>query len=382
MYHAHYYYLLLLLLLCCYDCYYLLTNSPRPLLLPRYRGKNGITAKKQVLVVEDIEARKPKIDGCKRANAALEARAAALRTALAAEQKLLREAEAAVADRDRKTETLARRAVELGKFKGVLEHKVGVLRTQIEPRDAEISALKDQAKQLDDKLESYHVANSRMDAEIGELRTSMDAMQKVVGAQRSKRASNDRLLVRFRKGIDAAAQLLLKPALLKKHVEAMHAQLVGPDLPPVAEASPQVESELNKQAESLKATMQGLQAQFEAAAKAHQKENRRLVAENMVLVNVSNRLRAEVVGLKTNVVAPVARATAVVLREEDEVDPGVLIEDMDLRIAQLREEILDTQERVLRGAQDGEEDASAGDDTRTVDEADPASKAPFLTSLA
>jgi chromosome segregation ATPase len=61
---------------------------------------------------------------------------------------LIKEKDAGIADKERRTYELRRRNTELEKFKFVLDFKIKELKQQIEPREAEIGALKKQIKEV------------------------------------------------------------------------------------------------------------------------------------------------------------------------------------------------------------------------------------------
>ena len=75
---------------------------------------------------------------------------------------------------------------ELEKFKFVLDYKIKELKRQIEPRENEITDMKEQIKEMDQELEQYHKSNAALDLMIGELRDKLDGMQREIMRQRQR----------------------------------------------------------------------------------------------------------------------------------------------------------------------------------------------------
>lgn len=103
-------------------------------------------------------------------------------------------------EKDRKIYDLKKKHQELEKFKFVLDFKIKELKKQIEPRETQITAMKDRIKvqltrndfgedlrtdhcggccvqDMDAELERYHKVNSQLDEKIGDLRTELSGVQ-------------------------------------------------------------------------------------------------------------------------------------------------------------------------------------------------------------
>lgn len=72
---------------------------------------------------------------------------------------------------------LKKKNQELEKFKFVLDYKIKELKGQVEPREAEIGAMRSQIKEVDSELEAYHKSNTDLDGLIGRLRAELDNLQ-------------------------------------------------------------------------------------------------------------------------------------------------------------------------------------------------------------
>ena len=136
----------------------------------KFKGENGIMRKKFASLQRDIEASRDAVkvtlerqDGLRRTIEGLERDIARLRGQI-------REHDATIGEKEKRTYELKKKGQELEKFKFVLDYKIRELKAQVEPREAEIGALRAQIKEVDAELEAYHKSNADLDALIGTLR--------------------------------------------------------------------------------------------------------------------------------------------------------------------------------------------------------------------
>jgi uncharacterized coiled-coil DUF342 family protein len=136
----------------------------------KFKGENGIMRKKFASLQRDIEASRDAVkvtlerqDGLRRTIEGLERDIARLRGQI-------REHDATIGEKEKRTFELKKKGQELEKFKFVLDYKIRELKAQVEPREAEIGALRAQIKEVDAELEAYHKSNADLDALIGTLR--------------------------------------------------------------------------------------------------------------------------------------------------------------------------------------------------------------------
>jgi hypothetical protein len=136
----------------------------------KFKGENGIMRKKFASLQRDIEASRDAVkvtlerqDGLRRTIEGLERDIARLRGQI-------REHDATIGEKEKRTYELKKKGQELEKFKFVLDYKIKELKAQVEPREAEIGALRAQIKEVDAELEAYHKSNADLDTLIGTLR--------------------------------------------------------------------------------------------------------------------------------------------------------------------------------------------------------------------
>merc|ERR1712023_12718 len=94
-------------------------------------------------------------------------------------------------DKENRIYDLKKKNQELEKFKFVLDYKIKELKRQIEPRENEITDMKEQIKEMDSELEQYHKSNAALDLMIGTLREKLDAQLRSIMKQRQKLSDQD-----------------------------------------------------------------------------------------------------------------------------------------------------------------------------------------------
>ena len=92
-----------------------------------------------------------------------------------------------IGEKEKRIYELKKKNQELDKFKFVLDFKIRELKRQIEPRQQEIAAMKDQIRDMDAELEKYHTSNTSLDELIGTLRKEIDTTLKETGKKRMRR---------------------------------------------------------------------------------------------------------------------------------------------------------------------------------------------------
>ena len=66
----------------------------------------------------------------------------------------------------------------------MLDYKIKELNRQIEPRENEITDMKESITEMDHELEQYHKTNASLDEMIGEHRQKLDTMQRSIMTRR------------------------------------------------------------------------------------------------------------------------------------------------------------------------------------------------------
>ena len=78
-----------------------------------------------------------------------------------------------IGEKEKKIYQLKKKNQELEKFKFVLDYKIKDLNRQIEPRENEITDMKENITEMDHELEQYHKMNAALDQMIGSNRTKL-----------------------------------------------------------------------------------------------------------------------------------------------------------------------------------------------------------------
>lgn len=82
------------------------------------------------------------------------------------------------AQKEKRIYDLKKKNQELEKFKMMLDFKIKGLRTMIEPREAEIAAMKEQVQEMGSELERYQKQNAGLELSISELKLRSQALLK------------------------------------------------------------------------------------------------------------------------------------------------------------------------------------------------------------
>ena len=114
----------------------------------RLKGENGIMRKKFTALQKDIEDQKDTIQGLYENKKQLHEHIASLEKDIQGLKKEIRERDETIGDKEKRIYDLKKKNQELEKFKFVLDYKIKELKRQIEPREAEISTIGDQAVRL------------------------------------------------------------------------------------------------------------------------------------------------------------------------------------------------------------------------------------------
>lgn len=89
----------------------------------------------------------------------------------------------------------------------MLDYKIKELKKQIEPREVEILEMREQIRQMDVELETYHGTNSTLELALSDLRLRLDGLQREVVAQRTKLGDAGAQLRAFKSDLHEAIQV-------------------------------------------------------------------------------------------------------------------------------------------------------------------------------
>ncbi len=111
--------------------------------------------------------------------------------------KDIKERDKTIHDKENKIYELKKQNQELEKFKFVLDYKIKELKSQIDPKNDDIAAMKRDIQGMDSDLEDYHRKNKLLQQDITSLQSKQRGLVEEICVQR-KRLTNSKLaLIRF-----------------------------------------------------------------------------------------------------------------------------------------------------------------------------------------
>ena len=250
----------------------------------RFKGENGIMKKKFTVLQKEIEDQKEEIKLLLDKEKELHEQIKALEREIQAHKREIKSRDDTIGEKEKKIYELKKKNQELEKFKFVLDYKIKELKRQIEPRETEISNMKGQIKDMDKELETYHKSNAQLDLMIGELRSKLDSMQKEILTQRKVIGDQESLMRRCKAELHDCAQVIQQPALLEEKISLLHQQHVVKQAVPKNDVDQSVQNEYARHQQYLEKTLHTLKLKFTRDVKEHKRINRKLMEENIQII--------------------------------------------------------------------------------------------------
>ena len=179
------------------------------------------------------------------------------------------------------------------KFKFVLDYKIKDLNRQIEPRENEITDMKENITEMDHELEQYHKMNAALDQMIGQHRTKLDEMQRLIMRQRQLCSDQRSRVKSFKSELHEVTQKIQEPGQLKDAAIRIHSKFVLKKVE-TGELDAEITSEYQRQQEYLEKSVEALKRRLARDSALHRADNLRVMQANMALVKEINKLRPEV----------------------------------------------------------------------------------------
>jgi cilia- and flagella-associated protein 57 len=123
--------------------------------------------------------------------------------------KEIQQRDVTISEDEQKMNELKNRNQELEKFKFVLDYKIKELKSQIDPRNASIAAMKSKVFALDESLESFHKKNKDLQTEYAALEIKQKELQIEVGAATKRRTDLETLIKRITNHVHETTQFIL-----------------------------------------------------------------------------------------------------------------------------------------------------------------------------
>jgi len=263
----------------------------------RFKGENGIMKKRFTALVKDIEDQKEEIKQMLEKEKKLNDHVTEQGERIRAKKRITRDKDETIGFKEKEIYELKKKNQELEKFKFVLDYRIKELKKQIEPREREITEMKDHIKNIDAELEKYHMSNARLDATIGELRQELDDCQANISRNSGVLARSAQIIKSFHTRLHRAVQHIQDPAKLDAAIIDLRNRFVSEDLED-KEADTAVVAEFERQREYLESTVKTLKAKSQALADFNSKQNQKLMQENMDLIADIKGLRQAIKNIR------------------------------------------------------------------------------------
>ena len=181
----------------------------------------------------------------------------------------------------------------------MLDYKIKELKKQIEPRELEISDMKEQIKEMDHELERYHKNNANLDLNISDLKLKLEGLQQEVLIQRKRSADANAIIRCFNHDLYETGQHIQDPKALKESVKHLYQKHLTENVRPF-EMEEDIQKEYNRQREYLEKSVESLKRKLQKDMELHRSDNMRIMQENVSLIKEINELRREVKMLKSS----------------------------------------------------------------------------------
>ena len=221
-------------------------------------------------------------------------------------RKEMREREETIAEKEKRIYDLKKKNQELEKFKWMLEYKIKDLLTLIEPRQAEIAAMKEQVREMVLELERYQKQNSSLELTISELKLRLGALSGEQDSQKVVIEARSAAVRRFQRDLHNAAQAIGDMKTLKERVKILYQDYAQTEEEELTKSS-EVASEHGRQRDYLERTVESLKRKLAKDADKARADNGRIMAEHVALVQEINDLRREMRALQGRPIAPTLR---------------------------------------------------------------------------
>lgn len=272
----------------------------------RLKGENGIMRKKFQQRQKEIQDKLEEKAEIERKLRDIEATiAATTRDNLAAKSEIDGR-DAVIVVSEKRAYDVSKSNQELEKHRFVLDFKIKDLKRQIEPREAEIEAIRSRIKGMDGDLERYHRGNAALEVHLGVLQREAEEAQ--AEALRGRAALRERglKLRRVQHDLNEVVGFIQEPRRLREYVRDLYRRHVGSAHVERARLDADVRDEHARQTSYLKGATDRLKNELSAQAGRAARDMRAGVADNQQLIRELAELRRQVKELR----AERARAAA------------------------------------------------------------------------
>ena len=256
----------------------------------KYKGENGIMKKKGVAMQRDLEDQKEEMRALQEKEQDLHSQIKMLEKEVSAHKKEIKTRDVAINDREKRIFELKKKNQELDKFKFVLDFKIRELKQQVDPRQQEISLMRDHIKQMDEELSKYHQSNCSLDEMIGTLRERIEKFHLEIKTTRQQCNQQENYIESFRSQVQRLVPEILNPKELREQViKLVEAHDAQGGVKPRIDAD--VEGEYERHREFLYQSLVQLKKALADGVSEHTATNNELMKGNMSLIDDINKQR-------------------------------------------------------------------------------------------
>ncbi len=264
----------------------------------RLKGENGVLKRKFTVLQGTIQKQHEKLEEEARLQRELLQKIEGHKKDKEGLRKEITERDETIADKERRIYDLKKKNQELEKFKFVLDYKIKELKRQIEPRELEIGAMREQIREMDGELERFHKANNKLELQLTDLRLKSDALQREGAATRRRLTDSEHRRRDMEAGLEELVGHIQEPRALKEGARRMYQRHVtGTSQTEAMETD--LREEYERQRQYLEKTVKSLKTQLSKEGRVRSADHRHILQENVELIKEINTLRKELKGLRT-----------------------------------------------------------------------------------
>ncbi|KAK7194984.1 WD domain, G-beta repeat [Novymonas esmeraldas] len=279
------------------------------------QSSNNALLSKENLSRAELEAKMADVTEKLRQQTVLESHIDSAKRDIEALTNELRERGETIAEKDRRIQDLRTKNQELEKFKFVLEYKRKELKTQIEPKDNEISASKVKLEHMEAETSQYESSNEHLVLQIKSLRQKRAAQQKeldgVAGRIADAKAFQGRMWAEIGDTY-TEYQTTQDKKRLKLMAKTLYDNYTGGRRPTnqrqftSARTATDEVKDYHRERDHLEGNLASLKKKIAKDEENHRVERQRITTENVILIKEINDLRKEArtLAAKAGVVRP------------------------------------------------------------------------------
>ena len=265
------------------------------------KGENGITKNKFATLQKDIEEKTAEALALERHTQGLTTEILNQQARTAALRDEIRQRDDTIGDKEHQIYELKKQNQELEKYKFVLDHKIRVLKSNIEPKAKKILLAKKTIKEMDAELEHFHHNNNELVNTIATLKDEIDTRQHEIHVLKNSLKDNETYRSRVRTDFCELASLVQDPDALRVAVAKLYEKhIASTEGVRVVDLPENMKMEYERQKNYLDKTVESLRRKLAHNSDQHRVNLTQTMSENVTLIQEIAELRREIKTLRTN----------------------------------------------------------------------------------